>query len=149
MTASIEVYNPMSAYNSAINKLEKNGIRATKQRRVLAKLIFDKGKRHISAENLFDEVKKDERKISMATIYNTLKQFTSLGLIREIVVDQNKSLYCNNNQSHYHLYIEDEGKVIDIPTQNIDLDIPSIPACLKLHDIDVIVRIRTLKDKNN
>jgi Fur family iron response transcriptional regulator len=149
MASAIEVYNPMSAYNSAISKLEKNGIRATKQRRVLAKLIFDKGKRHISAENLFDEVKKDERKISMATIYNTLKQFTSLGLIREIVVDQNKSLYCNNNQSHYHLYIEDEGKVIDIPTQNIDLDIPSIPACLKLHDIDVIVRIRTLKDKNS
>ena len=149
MSASIEVYNPLTAYNSAISKLEKNGIRATKQRRVLAKLIFDKGKRHISAENLLDEVKKDDRKISMATIYNTLKQFTSLGLIREIVVDQNKSLYCNNNQSHYHLYIEDEGKVIDIPTKNIDLDIPSIPACLKLHDIDVIVRIRTLKDKKS
>ena len=147
MTASIEVYDPMSPYNSAINKLEKNGIRATKQRRILAKLLFDKGKRHISAENLFDEVKKDERKISMATIYNTLKQFTSLGLIREIVVDQNKSLYCNNNQSHYHLYIEDEGKVIDIPTKNINLNIPSIPACLQLHNIDVIVRIRTLKDK--
>ena len=149
MNASIEVYNPMSAYNSAINKLEKNGIRATKQRRVLAKLIFDKGTRHISAENLFDEVKKEERKISMATVYNTLKQFTSLGLIREIVVDQNKSLYCNNNQSHYHLYIEDEGKIIDIPIKNIDLNIPSIPACLQLHNIDVIVRIRTLKDKNN
>jgi Fur family transcriptional regulator, iron response regulator len=149
MTASIEVYNPMSTYNSAINKLEKNGIRATKQRRILAKLIFDKGKRHISAENLFDEVKKEERKISMATVYNTLKQFTSLGLIKEIVVDQNKSLYCNNNQSHYHLYIEDEGKIIDIPIKNIDLNIPSIPACLQLHNIDVIVRIRTLKDKNN
>jgi len=149
MTTSIQVYNPMSAYNSAINKLEKNGIRATKQRRVLAKLIFEKGKRHISAENLFDEVKKEERKISMATVYNTLKQFTSLGLIREIVVDQNKSLYCNNNQSHYHLYIEDEGKVIDIPTKNIDLNIPSIPACLQLHNIDVIVRIRTLKDNKS
>ena len=149
MTTSIQVYDPMIAYNSAINKLEKNGIRATKQRRVLAKLIFEKGKRHISAENLFDEVKKEERKISMATVYNTLKQFTSLGLIREIVVDQNKSLYCNNNQSHYHLYIEDEGKVIDIPTKNIDLNIPSIPACLQLHNIDVIVRIRTLKDNKS
>tara|TARA_B100000700_G_C14937676_1_gene805186 strand:- start:223 stop:669 length:447 start_codon:yes stop_codon:yes gene_type:complete len=147
MPASIEVYNPMSPYNNAINVLEKNGIRATKQRRVLAKLIFDKGKRHISAENLFDEVKKDDRKISMATVYNTLKQFTNLGLIKEIVVDQNKSLYCNNNQSHYHLYIEDESKVIDIPTKNIDLNIPSIPACLQLHNIDVIVRIRTLKDQ--
>ena len=148
MSASIEVYNPISAFSSAINILEKNGIRATKQRRILAKLIFDKGKRHISAENLFDEVKKEERKISMATIYNTLKQFTNLGLIKEIVVDQNKSLYCNNNQNHYHLYIEDEGKVIDIPTKNVDLKIPSMPACLQLHNIDVIVRIRTLKDKN-
>ena len=64
MPAAIEVYSPMNAYNGAINKLEKNGIRATKQRRVLAKIIFDKGKRHISAENLFDEVKKEERKIS-------------------------------------------------------------------------------------
>tara|TARA_B100001250_G_scaffold253674_1_gene218214 strand:+ start:1149 stop:1622 length:474 start_codon:yes stop_codon:yes gene_type:complete len=149
MSASIEVYNPLSAYNGAIKILENNGIRATKQRRVLAKIIFEKGKRHISAENLFDELKKEERKISMATVYNTLKQFTNLGLIREIVVDQNKSLYCNNNQSHYHLYIEDEGKVIDIPTKNIDLDIPSIPACLQLHDIDVIVRIRTLKDNKS
>ena len=147
MPASIEVYNPMSPYNNAINVLEKNGIRATKQRRVLAKLIFDKGKRHISAENLFDEVKKDDRKISMATIYNTLKQFTNLGLIKEIVVDQNKSLYCTNHKSHYHLYIEDEGKIVDIPHENIDLNIPSIPACLQLHNIDVIVRIRTLKDQ--
>ena len=88
-----------------------------------------------------------DRKISLATIYNTLKQFSNIGLVREIVVDQNKSLYCNNNDSHYHLYIEDEGKVIDIPRENINLDIPAIPACLNLHNVDVIVRIRTLKDK--
>ena len=149
MKSENKVYDPFSAYNIALKKIEESGIVPTKQRRILAKILFQKGNRHISAENLFDEVKREERKISMATVYNTLKQFTSLGLIREIVVDQNKSLYCNNNQSHYHLYIEDEGKVIDIPTKNIDLDIPSIPACLKLHDIDVIVRIRTLKDKNN
>ena len=149
MVSSIKVYDPTSAYNTAINKIEKSGIRPTKQRRILAKIIFDKGTRHISADNLFDEVKKENRKISMATIYNTLKQFTSIGLIREIVVDQNKSLYCNNNQNHYHLYIEDEGKIVDIPTKNIDLNIPSMPACLQLHNIDVIVRIRTLKDKKN
>ena len=146
MRTDNKVMDPLSPYSMALKKIEESGIRPTKQRRVLAKLLFQKGDRHISAENLFDEVKKEDRKISMATIYNTLKQFTNLGLIREIVVDQNKSLYCNNNQSHYHLYIEDEGKVIDIPTKNIDLDIPSIPACLQLHDIDVIVRIRTLKD---
>ena len=142
-----KIYNPLSNFNKAINKLSANGIRPTKQRMILAKLLFEKGKRHISAEDLFDEVREEDRKISLATIYNTLKQFTSLGLIREIVVDQNKSLYCTNKESHYHLYIEDENKVIDIPTKNIDLNIPSIPACLKLHDVDVIVRIRTLKEK--
>tara|TARA_B100000029_G_C17453769_1_gene915945 strand:+ start:533 stop:985 length:453 start_codon:yes stop_codon:yes gene_type:complete len=150
MFNKITAYNPLSDYNKAIKKLDDNGIRPTKQRMILAKLLFEKGKRHISAEDLFDEVKKEDRKISLATIYNTLKQFTTLGLIREIVVDQNKSLYCTNKESHYHLYIEDEAKIIDIPTKNIDLNIPSIPACLSLHNVDVIVRIRTLKNyKNN
>ena len=146
MFNKITTYNPLSDYNKAIKKLDDNGIRPTKQRMILAKLLFEKGKRHISAEDLFDEVKKEDRKISLATIYNTLKQFTTLGLIREIVVDQNKSLYCTNKESHYHLYIEDEAKIIDIPTKNIDLNIPSIPACLALHNVDVIVRIRTLKN---
>ena len=147
MQDNIKSYNPLSNYNKAINKLAINGIRPTKQRRILAKLLFEKGKRHVSAEALYDEVRKDDRKISLATVYNTLKQFTNLGLIREIVVDQHKSIYCTNKESHYHLYIEDEKKIVDISTKNIDLNIPSMPACLSLHSVDVIVRIRTLKDK--
>ena len=149
MLNKINTYDPLSNFNKAINTLKEHNIRPTKQRMVLAKLLFEKGRRHISAEDLHDEVKDSDRKISLATVYNTLKQFSTIGLIREIVVDQNKSLYCTNNESHYHLYIEDEGKIIDIPTQNIDLNISSIPACLKLHNIDVIVRIRTLKENNN
>ena len=149
MVSAIKVYDPMNIYHQAMKKIESSGIRPTKQRRVLAKILFENGNRHLSADELFDDVKKEDRKISMATVYNTLKQFTSLGLVREVVVDQNKSLYCTNHKSHYHLYIEDEGKIIDIPIKNIDLNIPSIPACLQLHNIDVIVRIRTLKDKKN
>ena len=149
MVSAIKVYDPMNIYHQAMKKIESSGIRPTKQRRVLAKILFEKGNRHLSADELFDDVKKEDRKISMATVYNTLKQFTNLGLVREVVVDQNKSLYCTNHKSHYHLYIEDEGKIVDIPTKNIDLNIPSIPACLQLHNIDVIVRIRTLKDKKN
>ena len=149
MVSSIKVYDPMNIYHQAMKKIESSGIRPTKQRRVLAKILFEKGNRHLSADELFHDVKKEDRKISMATVYNTLKQFTSLGLVREVVVDQNKSLYCTNHKSHYHLYIEDEGKIVDIPTKNIDLNIPSIPACFQLCNIDVIVRIRTLKDKKN
>jgi len=146
MLKNIQTYNPLSDYNKVIKKLNNNGIRPTKQRIVLAKLLFEKGKRHVSAEDLYLEVRKEDRRISLATVYNTLKQFTKLDIIREVVVDQNKSLYCNNNKSHYHLYIEDEGKIVDIPTENINLDIPSFPACLSLHNVDVIVRVRTLKD---
>ena len=149
MKTNIQTYDPLSNYNIAIKTLIENKIRPTKQRRVLAKILFNGLPRHVSAENLFIDVKRQDRKISLATVYNTLKQFTKVGLLREIVVDQNKSLYCTNKKSHYHLYIEDEGKVIDIPVKNIDLDIPSMPACLNLHDVDVIVRIRTLKDKKD
>tara|TARA_B100001123_G_C14528553_1_gene717285 strand:+ start:51 stop:515 length:465 start_codon:yes stop_codon:yes gene_type:complete len=146
MIRKIPHYNPFSNYHQAIKKLSDNDIRPTKQRMILAKLLFEKGDRHISAEEIYAEVRKEDRKISLATIYNTLKQFTNLGLLKELVIDQNKSIYCTNLDSHYHLYIEDEGKIIDIPKENIDLNIPEIPACLSLHNIDIIVRIRTSKD---
>ena len=142
-------FDPFSNYNRVINKLSKSGIRPTKQRMILAKLLFEKGDRHISAEELFEEVKKENRKISLATIYNTLKQFRNIGLLKELVIDQNKSIYCTNHDSHFHLLIEDENKIVDIPQKNIDLNIPQIPACLSLHNIDIIVRVRTLKNKLN
>ena len=148
MIRKISTYNPLSSYNQAIKQLINNGIRPTKQRMILAKLLFENGDRHISAEELYEEVKKDNRKISLATIYNSLKQFRKIGLLKELVVDQNKSIYCTNHDKHYHLYIEDEGKIIDIPQENIDLNIPEIPACLKLHNIDIIIRVRTLKEYN-
>ena len=149
MLNKIKTFDPLSDFNKAVKILENYNIRPTKQRMVLAKLLFEKGRRHISAEELYDEVKKDDRKISLATIYNTLKQFTDIGLLREINIDQKKSIYCTNHDPHYHLYIEDENKIIDIPQKNIDLNIPQIPACLSLHNIDVIVRINTLKNKSN
>ena len=147
MTQKITAYNPTSTYNLAIKKLSENGIRPTKQRMILAKLLFEKGDRHVSEEEIHEEVRKEDRKISLATIYNTLKQFKNIGLLKELVIDQNKSIYCTNLDSHYHLYIEDESKIIDIPQKNIDLNMPEIPACISLHNIDIIVRIRTIKDK--
>ena len=78
MVSAIKVYDPMNIYHQAMKKIESSGIRPTKQRRVLAKILFEKGNRHLSADELFHDVKKEDRKISMATVYNTLKQFTSL-----------------------------------------------------------------------
>ena len=137
-------------YIKALTKLKQKGIRPTSQRKVLAKIIFENGNRHLNAEIIYNEAKKLGHSISLATVYNTLKQFSYFGLLKEIVVDQNKSMYCNNREPHYHLYVEDEGKIIDIPNDNIDLsNIPEILACLNLHNIDIIVRIRTLKQEQS
>ena len=132
-----------------IEKLRELGLRPTKQRIKMCEVLFNREKTfHFTINDLAKMLtEKMGEKISLATVYNTLKQFTKLGLVKEVVVDQNKSHYCTNTQSHYHLYIEDEDKLIDIPKENINLDTSSIPACLSLHDIDVIVRIRTLKEK--
>ena len=72
MIRKISTYNPLSNYNQAIKQLINNGIRPTKQRMILAKLLFEKGDRHVSAEDLYEEVKKDNRKIALATIYNSM-----------------------------------------------------------------------------
>ena len=142
-----KIFNPKSNYSKAIRILEKKGIRTTSQRKILTKIIFENGNRHFTAENIYKEVSKLNFRISLATIYNTLKQFSNNKLLKEIVVDQNKSIYCTNHNPHYHLYIEDEEKVIDIPQDKINLsDISCLPACLNLHNIDIIVRVRTLKD---
>ena len=148
MIRKISTFNPISNFNQAVKKLSNIGLRPTKQRMILIKLLFGNPDRHISADELYEEVKKEDRKMSLATIYNTLKQFTKVGLLKELVVDQNKSIYCTNHDPHYHLYIEDESKIIDIPKKNIDLNIPQMPACINLHDIDITVKIRTLKEKN-
>ena len=66
MLNKIKTFNPLSDFNKAVKTLKKNNIRPTKQRMVLAKILFEKGQRHVSAEELFDEVKQDDRKISLA-----------------------------------------------------------------------------------
>ena len=147
MKKSVKIYNASSNYSKAIKILEKKGIRTTSQRKILTKIIFENGNRHFTAEEIHKDVTKLNFKISLATIYNTLKHFSNNKLLKEIVVDQNKSIYCTNHEPHYHSYIEDEEKVIDIPQEKINLlDVPQIPACLNLHNVDIIVRVRTLKD---
>ena len=76
MIRKISTFNPISNFNQAVKKLSNIGLRPTKQRMILIKLLFENPDRHISAERLFEEVRKENRKISLATIYNTLKQFT-------------------------------------------------------------------------
>jgi len=77
----------MRAYSRVLERLKAAGLRPTRQRLALAKLLLESGPRHVTAEELFHEARSAGIPVSLATVYNTLHQFTSVGLLREVVVD--------------------------------------------------------------
>lgn len=130
-------------------KLRRAGLRPTRQRVALAGLIFAKGDRHISAEDLQQEALKAQVPVSLATIYNTLHQFTNAGLMRVIAVEGAKTWFDTNISDHHHFYIESENKVIDIPVHYhnrpvID-NLPKAPDGMEISHVDLIIRLRKRK----
>jgi Fur family iron response transcriptional regulator len=127
----------------AANKLRQVGLRPTRQRMALARLLFEDGDRHVTAEQLHDDAMRDGIRVSLATIYNTLNQFTDAGLLQQVVVDTTRSYFDTNVTEHHHFLNEDSGELLDIPSGSVDLDnLPAVPVGTKVAKIDVIVRLR-------
>ncbi|MEM1047069.1 MAG: iron response transcriptional regulator IrrA, partial [Pseudomonadota bacterium] len=125
------------------SKLRDHGLRPTRQRTSLAELLFAKGDRHVSAEILHEEAVSADVPVSLATVYNTLHQFTEAGLLREVVVDGAKTYFDTNVTDHHHYFIEGENAVIDIPADNISFSgLPIPPEGMEITRVDVIVRVR-------
>jgi Fur family iron response transcriptional regulator len=129
-------------YSQALDRLRAAGLRPTRQRLALARLLFDGGDRHISAEQLHTEAVSNNIRVSLATVYNTLHQFTDVGLLREIVVDAGRSYFDTNTSEHHHFFYEKTGKLCDIPAEMIGLTrIPDAPTGLNISRVEVIVRV--------
>ena len=99
----------------ATARLRQAGLRPTRQRVELAGPAVPGRDRHVTAESLHDEVTKAGVKVSLATVYNTLHQFTEAGLLRQVIVDAARSYFDTNTGDHQHFFLEDEGLLIDIP----------------------------------
>ncbi len=95
------------------------GLRPTRQRVELASVLFKGEDRHVTAESLHEEVTGLGLKISLATIYNTLHQFTHAGLLRQVMVDAARGYFDTNTGDHQHFFLEQEGTLIDIPGDQI------------------------------
>lgn len=129
-------------FTSILAKLKDAGLRPTRQRLSLAKLLFEGGDRHVSAEDLHAEALANRIQVSLATIYNTLHQFTSAGLLREVVVEPGRSYFDNNITPHHHFFVEGEGQLMDIPASEVALSqLPEPPQGMKVSRVDVIVRL--------
>jgi Fur family iron response transcriptional regulator len=125
-----------------IAKLRAAGLRPTRQRLGLAALLFGPQDRHVSAEKLHEEASAAGIRVSLATVYNTLHQFTESGLLRELSVDGARTYFDTNLDEHYHFYCEEDGELIDIESHSITVDgLPQPPEGAKLTQVDVIVRL--------
>jgi Fur family iron response transcriptional regulator len=123
--------------------LREVGLRPTRQRMALGWILFAKGDRHVTAEMLYDEATKARVPVSLATVYNTLHQFTEAGLLREIAVDGSKAYFDTNLSDHHHFIVDGETTVFDIPGQHIGVDkLPEAPEGYEVARVDVVVRLR-------
>jgi Fur family iron response transcriptional regulator len=119
------------------------GLRPTRQRLALGELLFRGGDRHVTAERLYDEALASNLSVSLATVYNTLHQFTDAGLLREIAVDGARVYFDTNVSDHHHFLVEDDGELYDIPGSNLTVaNLPEPPQGLRVDRVDVVVRLR-------
>lgn len=143
MTTSLDTPFQLQCADSSICKrLRDAGLRPTRQRLALGRLLFRNGDRHVSAENLHIEAVSSGEKVSLATVYNTLNQFKNAGLVRELAIDGAKSVFDTNTSNHNHFYLEAEQTLIDIPATSVRVEgLPAPPAGMRITHIDVIVRV--------
>jgi Fur family iron response transcriptional regulator len=123
--------------------LRQAKLRPTRQRMALGWLLFAKGGRHLTAEMLYEEASRARIAVSLATIYNTLHQFTNAGLLREVTVNGSKTYFDTNVSDHHHFFVENEHNLIDIPATNeIIGKLPEVPEGYEISRVDVVVRLR-------
>ena len=123
--------------------LKDAGLRPTRQRLALGWLLFAKGNRHISAETLHEEAQRARFPVSLATVYNTLHQFTDAGLLRELAVNGTSAFFDTNIGEHHHYYVEGENLVLDVQPSHLRVEpTPEPPAGYEVARVDVVVRLR-------
>ena len=131
-----------NAAGPAQEKLAKSGLRPTRQRRVLAQLLFSGLDRHVTAEELHQEALAAGAAISLATVYNTLNQFTAANLLREVAIEGAKTYFDTNTADHFHFYFEREGTLMDIKDPDVTVEgLPAAPQGKRISRVDVIIRL--------
>ncbi len=124
-------------------RLRHCGLRPTRQRIALADLLFAKGDRHLTVEELHEEAQDAGVPVSLATVYNTLHQFTEAGMIRVLAVESARTYFDTNISDHHHFFVEGRNEVLDIPVSNLEIgNLPEAPEGMEIAHVDVIIRLR-------
>lgn len=129
---------------STTHWLTDAGLRPTRQRVALAQLLLGDGQhRHVTAESLYEAARAAGEKVSLATIYNTLKVFSGAGLLREITVNGARSHFDTNTSNHPHFFWEEDGRLEDAPEEGLTISaLPEAPEGAEISKVDVVIRLR-------
>jgi len=124
--------------------LASAGLRPTRQRLALAALLVGDGEnRHVTAESLYALSATSGEKVSLATVYNTLRAFCEAGLMNEVVVDGSKSYFDTRMDEHPHFYWEDSHALTDAPADALRIEgLPDAPAGMQVARVDVVIRLK-------
>ena len=128
-------------FANALELLRAAKLRPTRQRLALARLLFEHGDRHVTAEQLHDEASSAAVLVSLATVYNTLHQFVGAGLLREVVVNPGRSYFDTNTADHHHFFFEESGRLMDIPSDSIRVGNLPKPPQGEIKRVDVTIRV--------
>lgn len=128
-------------------RLRSAGLRPTQQRIALANLLFASGHRHVTAEELHAEAIQGGFVLSVATVYNTLNQFTEAGLVRILAVEGLRTWFDTNVANHHHFYIEGRGEILDVDETRIEIsNVPEPPEGFEIANVDIVIRLRPVTD---
>ena len=133
----------MSNNDLFIQKLRSSGLRPTKQRIEICKFLFDRHKTfHFTINGLSNSFQKKSKKISLATIYNTIHAFKNKGYLKEISINTDKSYYDTNVTNHHHFFNESTKELIDLNDNDVGkIKInKSIPG-KKIKSVEVLIKI--------
>ena len=134
----------LTAQDRGTDWLARGGLRPTRQRLALAALLVGDGEdRHVTAESLFALAAGAGERVSLATVYNTLRAFCEAGLMNEVVVDGSKSYFDTRMDEHPHFYWEDTGRLTDAPAEELRIEgLPDAPAGMQGARVDVVIRLK-------
>ena len=130
--------------NLVTSWLARGNLRPTRQRLALATLLVGDGQnRHVTAESLYALTAACGEKVSLATVYNTLRAFCAAGLINEVVVDGARSYFDTRMDDHPHFYWEDSHSLTDAPADEVRITgLPAAPAGMQVSRVDVVIRLK-------
>ncbi len=124
---------------SLLHRLRDFGIQATPQRLAVAEFVLFTD-RHPSADEVWEEVRRNCPTLSRATVYNTLNLFVDKGLLKSQLLRGGTLVFDPHVEAHHHFIDEETGEVFDVPWGALRVDGEMDLGDYEVRELQVVMR---------